>query len=71
MFPLGGLGFLLSSGRVASHFSKGSLKVEERLGFGRGNSEIIEGVTKMEVWVAFYRGKVTFWLAMVGERVNA
>ena len=46
-------------------------KVEERLGFGRGNSEIIEGVTKMEVWVAFYRGKVTFWLAMVGEGVNA
>jgi len=25
-----------------------------------------EGVTKMELWVGFYRGKVTFWLAMVG-----
>ena len=41
------------------------------MGFGNGNFVIVEGVTKMELWVGFYRGKVTFWLAMVGEGVNA
>jgi len=41
-------------------FSKGGSKVEERLGFRSGNCEIVEVVTEVEVWVAFYRGKVTF-----------
>ena len=43
-------------------------KLKERLGFRRDNSEIVEGVTKMGLWVGFYRGKVMFWFAMVGER---
>ena len=29
-------------------------------GFRSGNCEIVEVVTEVEVWVAFYRGKVTF-----------
>ena len=47
------------------------MEEDEGLGFGNGNFEIVESVTEVGVWVAFYRGKVTFWLAMVGERVNA
>ena len=47
---------------IVGHFSEGGSKVEERLGFRRGNLEIVEGVTKIEVCVSFYRGKVTIWL---------
>jgi len=28
-------------------------------------------VIEVEVWDGFYRVKMTFWLAMVGEKVNA
>ena len=33
LLPFRGLGFLLSFGRIAGHFSEQGLKVEERLGF--------------------------------------
>jgi len=57
LLPFLGLGFLLSSGGIAGHFLEGGSKVEERLGFGKDNSKMVEGVTKVEVWVGFYRGK--------------
>jgi len=60
MLPFLRLGFLLSFGEVASHFLEGGSKVEERLRFGRDNSKMVEGVTKVEIWFAFYRGKVMF-----------
>ena len=47
---------------------KRSSRLEERLGFRRDNSEMVGGAIEMGLWVDFYRGKVTFQLAMVGQR---
>jgi len=44
LLPFQGFGILLSSGEIVGHFleSEGVSKVEERLGFGNGNFEIVK-----------------------------
>ena len=48
------------------YFQKEGSKVEKRLGIEGDNFEIVGGVIELGLWVAIYRWKVTFWLAMVG-----